>query len=304
MKLKCRILSVFAIIIMAVLSAICFYFAREKAKKVEVYATSVIFNTGARGFEVYIDNSLILNKDCLTIQPSNCTIEPTFYVSNYSSRKDVEQVKEMCKFKKAGKYLITCKISTSPTTSASDMLLVTVVDKPSAQTPVYIKAVKHEMYQGQTEEINNFVSIKSPSNNITINTSNGLKFKDGYLSSKNIGAENLYIFAEYLNIGVNCRVEINVKEKHKEQLVLKYAGTEITELVLKINEDVDIFTYQILNSKTQDICCEVNNDIVEIIRSNSPTILIKANKSGECTLKITLQSNPNIVFEVKIYVIN
>ena len=304
MKNKCRILSILAIIAMAVISAICFYLAREKAKNVEVYADSVIFKTGARGFEVYIENSLTLNSNCVTIEPSNYTVKPTFYVSKYSSRNEMEEVKETCNFDTAGKYLITCKVPTSLTTYTSDTLLITVVNNPSSQTPVYIKAVKHEIYTGQAEEIDNIVDIKSPSNNITINSSNGLEVQNGYISSSSAGSKNLYVNAEYLNIQVNCRIEINVKEKQKEQLVLKSGGNVVKELILHNDDDVDMFTYQILNSKMQVITCEVDNDVVKIVSNNSPTILLKANKLGECTLKITLTSNPNIVFEVKIYVIN
>ena len=190
---KCRILSIFVIAVFVACSAVCVTLAVSKnIKRREIYATSITFNS-PRSMDLYIDNSLIISNDIVTICPNNCTVKPTFYLS---TRDDLDVREEMdgqtFKFNATGSYVITCEIASSKYGyTKSDYITINVIDAPvKDETPMYIRRSENVIspIQGDDIELNNMLDIICPNNaNVEILVNDKLKLIDGCIQTVNSG---------------------------------------------------------------------------------------------------------------------
>lgn len=305
MKIKCRILSIIGVLILAGASAYFLKVAWDKSTSyTEVIATDMMFDTGARAFDMYINNKLVLSEDCVRLKPEDCTQSPEFFVAKYSSRDETTEVRQNYKFEDTGKYLVTGLVQVSPTYSLKDYLLVTVVDSPTEHTPVYIQPLARKIYCGERTKISELLRIKCPSGQIQISGTSGIAVDGDYVISNHSGAQSLFVQAEHLKIKVFYQLDLTVIDKLPAKLELNYGGSRVEELTFRHTDDTEMFTYQIVNAKLQTIICTTDSDVIRVISFDSPAILIKTLKAGECKLKITLVDDPSVVFEVKITVID
>lgn len=305
MKIKCRILSIIGVAILASVSVyfISMAWVRSTEDKA-VVATDIMFDMGARGFDIYVDNKLVLDRESVKITPENSTSTLEFCVAKYSSKDDTTEIKGNHQFEQTGKYLVTGIVWISPTYCIKDYLLVTVVDTPTENTPAYILPKNCQVYVGERTNIADLLDIKSPNNEIEITGTSGVVVDGEYITCISTEKQSLFVQASYLNIKVFYQLDLVVTERQTMQLSLNYGGQKVQSLTFHHTQDEQMFTYEIIGAKIQTIICQADCDVVRVVSCNSPTIIIKTLKLGECKLKISLESDPNVVFEVKIVVID
>lgn len=306
MKIKCRILSIIGVVILASVSAYFIHvaWARSTADKT-ISATDIMFDMGVRAFDMYIDNKLILNDESVKLTPENSTLTPEFCVAKYSNKDDTTEIKGWHEFEASGKYLVTGMVWISPVYCLKDYLLVTVVDAPTDNTPVYIKPKSYQIYKGEQTSIDDLLYIKTPNDEVEITSTSGLTVGDGYVVGEIEGKQSLFVQAEYLNIRVFYQLNVNVVERTPLSLNLNHGSERVESLTFHHVQWNQMFTYEVVGSKMQIITCEVEGDaVISVLSYNSPVVVIKTLKLGECKLKIALVDQPNVVFEVKVVVID
>lgn len=304
MKIKCRILSVIGILVVAGVSACFLKIAwKNSTSQIEVPATEIIFTSQVRSFDLYIEDKLVLNSESVKLLPEDCTQTPEFVVAKYSSQSETTRIIGNHKFEATGKYLITARVWVNSKFCLKDYLLVTVVDKPTENTPVYVKPLNRQVYVNERTKVGELLDIK-PDAEIEIDGTSGLLVDGDCIIGNKVGRQSVFVKAKYLDICVFYQLDIIVEERKTEQLILRFGDKQVDSLTFQHIEDEQMFTYEIVNSKMQIIACSVDGAVIKVVSCNSPTIVIKTLHEGECKLKITLAGNPSIVFEVKVVVID
>lgn len=311
MNKKCRILLIFVVIGLISVGVFFCLLAYNKYKSNNtIYARSINFVEGARNYEICIENSIILNKDIVTITPSNYSFDITFEIKKtYNPDKTPATTIKLdtpLKFSTTGKYRITCKaISGSEENNfITDYIYISVVANPSDTTTMYIKSKEITLTVNSSISLNEAVNITKPAiaeTNILCNEN--ISFSNNTLTALNVGAGIVDIKLKYYSLILYKQVAIAIKpiiEASDLSLTITY-GTQLyndndTITIIKTNSTINL-NYIINNCDNQQINSWCDNGL-QILPSFPPSIIVKADTVGAFNLYISPKDYADIIFKV------
>ena len=310
MKFKTKILSITLIMVTTLVCVACYFCAINRDRATQpIYAESIHFTDGAGGFELLMDNELILDDSLLTISPSNCSFAPEYSISKYGDKSstNIEHTESRYKFNSVGKYIIKCKIKSGKYESSytSTTTTINVVAEPTNSTNMYIKPTsKKSISLGDRIALSDLVNIVYPQQaELNIITSKNLDMVNGEISALTEGSASITIYLRLFNIFLcyNLNVEILPKAELTEQDIQFTLGNNVYyngDEVCLTSSNIYSLSYELLNCSNQQTTCIANNQNLSILSQESPIILIKPIHFGKTTLYLTPIESPNTTFKI------
>lgn len=310
MDMKCRILSVIVIAVSLIVTLISIIVVANKKDNKVVYAESISFNSDISGFEMLIDNYLVIDKSLVTITPENCTFEPEFSITKSSKGEEVVVQEGRYKFSETGKHVLKCKVKIAEEYYWYDQISITIVESSSDTTSMYIKELQNTiLYVEDMIELDNVIKLKCPTNTIvTYNYDNYISISNNIITAITPGLANVEVILNYNNILISSKFSVIVRPKIIESEInirFSVAGNVLDSNIIELKLDKYNFAinYELTNTDFQTIDCYTDSDIVTIISFDAPIIIINANKVGEATIFIRPTNYPNTIFELVVRVL-
>lgn len=303
MKIKCRILSIFATAILSIITLVSIVIIARKEDNTTIYAESINFVDSIRSAEIFIDNKLILNDSLVCIEPDNCTLKPEFVVKKYGSNNEELITDGSYSFPSTGRYTVYCQVKSSENYYKKDNMNLTVVDTPSSTTAMYINPDESiTMYNDDEIELSSIVHTHCPSvANMKVTCSEHLNVEDNIITALKEGVGTIDITLSYHNLVINQSFSVVIKPKTVESDIrLKLYSTKPIEDVITINSlecELEL-CYELLNVDSQQINCWTDSDIFEITSHSAPIITLNPKCSGEAILYISPIDYEDVIFEV------
>lgn len=306
MKKKCRILLIFVSIILLSAGIVFSFITYNKFKSGKIiYATDIHFNSGARNYEILIDNSIVLTKDVVSITPANYSLEIEFEITKlYTDNKESTIVKNntIYTFADTGKYKIACiAISKYNKAPIYDYIYITVVDTPTNTTTMHIENKASTILQGENYNLNNLFNIIKPAiATVDLSTNNKLLLNNNQVTALNEGVGEFYVKINYYSLIIYKEVKLNIEPStNLNNLSVSitynsniYLNNDIIP-ISKSNYNI-VLNYTINNYNNQEILC--NGEGIDVVSALSPSIVIRPLDIGRHTLCITPLDFQNISF--------
>ncbi len=307
MNLKCRILSIIVTSALFIATLICCVVAFNKKNDKIIYATNISFNGIIGGVELCIDNDLLLSDEMVSIEPSNCTEQPTFIIKKYGNDDETEIKNGKHTFNDIGRYILKCKVPSSEKYHVTDTISITVVDSPTDNTYMYIDAKDGLMYVDNVVPITELATIVAPNSaDINISCSNNLRIVDNNVTAIKDGTGYISVIIEYNNIKIHKTFNIIIKPKtitSDIQLKLYYGGNIINNTInITSNEYSTMINYILTNTDNQLINCWTNDNVVKVDSFNPDSIVLTPITNGETIVYVSPLESLDIVFEIIVIV--
>ena len=310
MKKKCRILSVCVVVACVVISAIAVVKALNKDEKYVVYAESVSFTTSVGGFEMCIDNQLLIDESIITISPSDCSFKPEFVIK-CSSAEDKNIKMGKYTFASKGNYILECKVKSGKDYYAKDTIKITVVDSPTTTTNIHIdKLPMQTIYIDDEISLTSLAGLDYPTlSTINIECSEHVAYSEGKFKAlyDGIATINISITYDYITIceTVSLVVKVPIAESGVD-LILSVNNNILTINQLQITYSPFNFTinYKLTNPEhNQVIDCWTDSEHIKVVSFNAPSIILTPLSIGEAIVYVSPIDYPHIMFEIVITIV-
>ena len=311
MKKICRNLSIVALVVIGITTAILIIVALRKTKDKEIYATDVNFKTMAESIEIYGENKIVVSSDLVNIKPANCTVEPEFLFKKYGQSGEIEIKDNYHKFEDVGKYILICRVKSGESYYVEDRLTIDVVNAPRETTSFYIKDVGViNLYLDESVELEELVTIKRGNNSsIEMIHNERVKYENGIINPIMEGACETAILLKDNNIVICQEITINVKPSvinAEVKLELTLGGEILESNVVEKQYSQFYFDigYTLVNlDRNQAVECWTESSVVEVVRFNSPTIRLKPLSRGIAIVYVKPVERPDLIFEIIVSII-
>ncbi len=310
MGMKRRILSIFVIVVTLIVTLISIIVVANKKEYKLVYGKNIKFNSNISGFEMSIDNYLIIDKSMVTITPSSCSFEPEFTITKSSSGEEIKIKEGKYKFSQTGKHILKCMVKTSATYSWHDKISINVVDGYNSSTSMYIKQIKNQvMYVEDGVMLDEIVELKYPTNTkITYDYTDNISIKDNFVTAKLDGLAKIDITINYNNIIITDTIYITIKPKIIESDIgiIFGAGGQVIDgnhIEIKLSKYNFGIDYELTNTDFQLVDCTTDSPVIKIFSFDASIIVIETKQVGDAVVYITPLSHPELVFELFIRVV-
>lgn len=310
MVMKRRILSIFVIVAALTVTLISIIVVANKKEDKLVYGKNIKFNSNISGFEMSIDNYLVIDKSMVTVTPSDCSFEPEFTITKYSSGEEVAIKEGKYKFSQTGKHILKCMVKISATYSWHDKISINVVDGYNSSTSMYIKQIKNQvLYVEDCVILDEIVELKYPTNTkITYDYTDNVSIKDNLVTAKLDGLAKIDITLNYNNIIITDTIYITIKPKIIESdigIIFGAGGQAIdgNYIEIKLSKYTFGIDYKLTNTDFQLIDCTTDSSAINILSWDSPVIVVETKQLGDATIYITPLEHPELRFELLIRVI-
>lgn len=310
MDMKCRILSVIVIVVSLIVTLISLIVVANKKDDKVVYAQSISFNSDISGFEMAIDNYLVIDKSLVTITPSNCTLEPEFSITKSTSKQEMKIGEGRYKFSETGKHVLKCKVKINEENYWHDQISIIVVESPSNSTSMYIQQLKDVvLYVDDIINLDKVIKVTHPINTaVAYNYDNYISIINNNIKAIYPGLAKVEVVLNYHNILISEEFSVIVRSKIIESEIgieFSVAGNVLDGNIVEIKLSKYNFAinYELINTDFQTITCYTYSDSVTIISFDAPIMVIKANKIGEAIIFISPTNYPNTMFELVVRVL-
>ena len=307
---KCRILSIFVVGILIIMTTVCGVVIFNKHNDKQIYAKSINFVFISGGIDIYIDNELIINESMVSVSPSNCTFKPEFTIKKRGEENETT-INDKCVFNEEGKFTLSCRIKAGKNYYKYDNLIINVISEPTDDIDMYInKLTFGALYVDNQIPLSSIVEIKSPNNayiDVQHNTlleidENTIKFlQDG------IGMLEIYVKCDSLVIYKQILLKINPKiEDENIGLHLSIGGNDVQNNTIEIVHTIfnNTINYELINcGYNQTINCWTDSGIITIVSYDAPTIVFRSLQTGEAIIYVSPIDYSNVVFEILIVII-
>jgi len=310
MNIKCRILSVFIVIISAVVIGISAIVINRKQDNETIYAESINFVGNISAADIYINNALVLDNKLINVEPNNCTLNPELEIKKRGGEsKSISMDKYY--FDEAGIYTITCKILKNKNYYIKDTIKITVVESLTEDLSMYIKhKASNIFYIEDTINLSQVAEIVGPENaEIDLKCSTNLLLNNDAVTAIATGYAQIEIMLSYNNIKILNTIPLIIKPKAVvSDIALKLISNgkviqnnEIEITKSKFNLSV---IYELINIDNQQINCWTDSSIIEIIGFDSMMIELKTLDIGEGIIYVIPVDYPQVVFEIVVKIVD
>lgn len=310
MKVKCRILSMCVVVVLAIALISGIFITINKNKDKDIYAKSLKFSGLIGGVEIYIENELIIDDNLVTVSPANCSFKPEFSIKKSGDDESVAVDKGKFLFETNGKYTLSCRVKSSKNYYLIRSISITVVDVPTDDTNIYVKKLTDAtMYVEDKIDLLSVAEIKCPNSvKLDLICNENISIENNIVTAIKEGLGQIDIVVRYNNISICKTIFIIVKPKLTKdniELKLTIGGQAINNNIeIEYSEFNFMMNYELTNLEgNQSINCWTDSNIVSIVSYNSPIIEMLMIDKGKAVVYVSPLSYPEIVFEIVINII-
>jgi len=310
MNIKCRILSVFIVIISAVVISISTIVINHKQDNETIYAESINFVGNISAADIYINNALVIDNGLINVEPNNCTLKPELEIKKRGGEsKSISMGKYY--FDEEGIYTLTCKALKNKAYYIKDTIKITVVESLNEDVSMYIKHKSNNIfYVEDTINLSQVAEIVGPENaEMDLRCSTNLLLNNHEITAIGEGYAKIDVILSYNNIKILNTIPLIIRPKAEgSDILLKLTsyGDVLQENEIQITKSKFNFAivYELIGIDKQQINCWTDSDIIQIISFDSMMIEVKTFSVGDAVIYVSPVDYPQVVFEIVVKIVD